>query len=67
MINISGITDRQFVFKTKTCDEAQAWNDNIMNHIKVSDGVKHQKSATKRNKKPWKFDNTSEDDFMKTA
>ena len=40
MINISGVTDREFVFKSKTQDEAQAWNEIISNHIKVSDGLK---------------------------
>jgi hypothetical protein len=58
--------NRNFQFKANTPEVANAWKKELNRHIKASEGFLRKKSA-KDLKKPWKFDNMSEAQFLAQA
>jgi len=54
------------VFKCTKREEADSWKDEISRHIDNSLGKKYDKTA-ENVAKPWRFDNISEEQFIKEA
>jgi hypothetical protein len=65
-IGFNGNQSRKLVFKCSNKEEANSWRTEIQRHIDNSLGKKYSKSAENVNK-PWRFDNISEEQFIKEA
>lgn len=58
--------DREFQFKAEDQETAQRWVQCLASEVKESAGYQEQKSAHGL-KKPWRFDNMSEEQFKTQA
>ena len=59
-------SDRVFNLKAKSEEESKVWQAQLNSQIQESEGLLRKKTAAGL-KKPWKFDNMSEKQFLKNA
>ena len=64
-IKIEGL-HRDFLFKAENLQQAEKWLKNITVQVKMSQGFENNLNA-KGLKKPWRFDNMSEQQFLAKA